>query len=273
MSIEETSYTPSRRYLMEIAYDGTAYSGWQIQPHAVAVQEKLQKVLTGMYARQPIHVIGSSRTDAGVHAQRFAATFLAPERPEIPPEKLLKAVNRQLPPDVKIRTIREVPLEFHARYDALGKAYTYVLNLGESSPFLDRYAWKPYRLIDPERLRGAVDVLVGTHDFSSFVVERNMIDDAVRTIYRVDVREFGRFCCITFIGNGFLYKMIRCLMGALEAVGAGKLDRARLKEILEARDRTCAPETAPPGGLFLMKVFYPPDRWEDFELLSPPFLA
>ena len=103
MSIETTSYTPVARYLLEIAYDGTEYSGWQIQPHCVAVQQVMQERLTKLYDRQPIHLIGCSRTDAGVHAQGFAASFLVPERPVIPPERLYKALNRQLPPAIRIR--------------------------------------------------------------------------------------------------------------------------------------------------------------------------
>lgn len=271
MSLESTPYEPSRRYLLEIAYDGTNYSGWQIQPHCVAVQQRVQEVLSKLYAGLPIHLIGSSRTDAGVHAQRFAASYLTPVRPEIPPEKVLRASNRLLPPDIKLRSIREMPLEFHARYDALGKAYTYVLNLGEPSPFSDRYTWRPIHRIDVEKLRAAAPVLTGTHDYSSFVVERSMIEEAVRTIYRIDVQEFDRFCCVTFVGNGFLYKMIRCLMGTLEAAGAGKLTPGDVRRILNACDRAAAPETAPPQGLFLMKVFYSPEERDSFRLESLPF--
>ena len=273
MGIEPTPYIPVKRYLMEIAYDGGSYSGWQIQPHCLAVQQVIQENLTKLYDKQPIHLIGSSRTDAGVHAQNFAATFLAPEQPAIPMERVFKALNRRLPPDIKIHTIREVPLEFHARYDTCGKAYTYVLNLGENdSPFVGRYSWRPYRKQSVELIRLAAERLVGTHDYSSFVVERREIDDAVRTIYRIDVEEIGDFCCITFVGNGFLYKMIRCLMGMIEAVGAGVASPDAVTRILEAKDRTQAPETAPPNGLFLMKVFYDEAEREKFRLPGLPFL-
>ncbi len=272
MGIEPTSYVPAKRYLMEIAYDGGSYSGWQIQPHCVAVQQVIQEHLTKLYNNQSIHLIGSSRTDAGVHAQNFAATFLAPEQPAITMERLFKALNRRLPPDIKIHTIKEVPLEFHARYDALGKAYTYVLNFGEDSPFVGRYAWHPWRKVDVNLIRLAAERLVGTHDYSSFVVERREIDDAVRTIYRIDIEEIGNFCCITFVGNGFLYKMIRCLMGMLEAAGAGLFTADDVTKILEAKDRTAAPETAPAKGLFLMKVFYDEAEREQFKLPGLPFL-
>ena len=269
--LESTSYTPAGRYLMEIAFDGTAYSGWQIQPHSLAVQQILQDRLTRMYDNQPIHLIGSSRTDAGVHARRFAASFLYPERPAIPMERLVIAVNRQLPPDIRIASIREVPPRFHSRYDALGKAYTYVLNLGEESPFDWRFTWAPPHRMDPELIRAAAAELVGTHDFSSFVVERSMIDDAVRTIYRIDVQRFGQYLCLTFVGNGFLYKMIRCLVGTLEFAGAGRLSPPAVKRILEAKDRAAAPETAPARGLFLMKVFYDAGELAAYRCTGLPF--
>ncbi len=273
MGIEPTPYIPVKRYLMEIAYDGGNYSGWQIQPHCLAVQQVIQEHLTKLYDKQPIHLIGSSRTDAGVHAQNFAASFLVPELPAIPMERVFKALNRRLPPDIKIHTIKEVPLEFHSRYDTCGKAYTYVLNLGENdSPFVGRYSWRPYRKQSVELIRQAAERLVGTHDYSSFVVERREIDDAVRTIYRIDVEEIGDFCCLTFVGNGFLYKMIRCLMGMIEAVGAGVYSPDAVTRILEAKDRTQAPETAPPNGLFLMKVFYDEETRENFRLPGLPFL-
>ena len=272
MGIEPTPYIPVKRYLMEIAYDGGNYSGWQIQPHCLAVQQVIQEHLTKMYDKQPIHLIGSSRTDAGVHAQNFAASFLVPEQPAITIERLYKALNRRLPPDIKIHTIKEVPLTFHSRYDTFGKAYTYVLNLGADSPFVGRYAWHPWRKVDVGLIKQAAERLVGTHDCSSFVVERREIEDAVRTIYRIEVHEIGQFCCITFVGNGFLYKMIRCLMGMIEAVGAGVATPDDVTRILEAKDRTQAPETAPANGLFLMKVFYTEKERDEFKFPGLPFL-
>ena len=148
MGLEYTPYTPFKRYKLEIAYDGSDYCGWQIQPHSPSVQEELQETLEKLY-KHPIHLIGSSRTDTGVHALGFAATFLTPEQPDIPAENLMKVLNRRLPESIKIRSICEVPLAFHARYDALGKAYTYVLNYGPESPFSTRYSWKSCHTLDP----------------------------------------------------------------------------------------------------------------------------
>lgn len=270
-TLEETPFVPAGRFLLEITFDGSGYSGWQIQPHRVAVQEVMQKTLTRLYGGQAIHLIGASRTDAGVHALGFAASYLYPEFPQIPAFKVQSALNRLMPPDIRIAAIREVAKEFHTRYDAVGKAYTYVLNLGPDSPFTARYSWRPARQIDPALIAEGAKHLVGTHDFSSFVVERSLIEDAVRTIYRIDVQQFGQYLCVTFVGSGFLYKMIRCLMGALEAVGAGKIPPERVAAILEAKDRTQAPETAPPCGLFLDKVFFDPAELEAFRLDGVPF--
>ncbi len=270
-AIENTSYEPHSRFLLEICFDGSGYSGWQIQPHSLAVQEVIQKNLSRLYGGLDIHLIGSSRTDAGVHALGFAATYVTPFRPSIPAEKVRSALNRLMPNDIRIMRISEVPLEFHARYDALGKAYTYVLNLGEDSPFSARYSWRPRRKINPELVMQASQYLTGTHDYSSFVVERSKIDDAVRTIYRIEQKQFGQYLCITFTGNGFLYKMIRCLTGTLEACGAGVITPDQVRRILEARNRDAAPETAPPHGLFLNKVFYNEAELHSFELTGVPF--
>ena len=270
-TLEETSYTPQGRFLLEIIYDGSGYSGWQIQPHRVAVQEVMQKTLTRLYGGKSSHLIGSSRTDAGVHALGFAASYLYPDFPRIPAEKVMAALNRLMPSDIRIASIREVPMEFHTRYDAMGKAYTYVLNLGADSPFTARYSWRPGRPLDPALIAEGAKHLVGTYDFSSFVVERALIDDAVRTIYRIDVQQFGQYLCVTFVGNGFLYKMIRCLMGTLEAVGAGKIPPEKVAVIRDAKDRTKAPETAPPHGLFLNKVFFDEEERAAFRLTGVPF--
>lgn len=266
-------YPSSSRWLLEISFDGTNYSGWQFQHHCVTVQEVLQKHLSNIFADLPITLTGSSRTDAGVHALGMAASFAVPDRPSIAPEKLLRAMNRMLPPDIRIRKIRHVPMEFNPRFDALGKAYTYVLNLGRETPFSTRYSWYRYHPLDIDAMREAAAHLVGTHDFSSFVVERSKIDDAVRTIYRIEFELIGNFLCISFVGNGFLYKMIRCLVGLLEAVGAGQQTAADVRKILEARDRTRSAETAPPHGLFLMKVFFEEESVASWKLRNVPFFT
>ena len=270
-TLESTCYQPLSRVLLEISYDGSEYGGWQIQPNRLAVQEDLQNKLTKLYGGQFIHLIGASRTDAGVHAIGFAASFLTPVRPVIPLDKLMNALNRQLPPAVRIRSVREVPMDFHTRYDAIGKAYTYVMNMGLETPFSGRYSMLVSPKLDIEKMRRAASHLIGTHDYSSFVAERKNIDDAVRTIYDIRIQDFGNFRCLTFIGNGFLYKMVRNLVGCIEAAGWGKIAPDDAKTILEARDRTVAPDTAPAQGLFLMKVFFEPEDPRSFELKQVPF--
>ncbi len=270
-TLEPTSYVPFERYFIEVSYDGGCYAGWQIQPNAPTVQEEVQKTLTRLYGNLPIHVLGASRTDAGVHALGFAASFLVPERPYIPCERLPQILNRLLPSSIRIRGAKKVPLEFHARYDAAGKAYTYVFNRGGETPFSNRYSWSCRYKLDFNAMAEAGKMYEGTHDFSSFVVERNQIDDAVRTIYSVTMQEFGSYVCFTFVGNGFLYKMIRCLTGGLEAVGSGKITAGELKRVFDAKKRELAPETAPPHGLFLMETFFDERQLRDFTLERVPF--
>lgn len=269
--IEEIPYQSEKRYLMEISFDGSAYGGWQIQPNSICVQEIIQKVLKRLYNNLPIELTGSSRTDAGVHAINFAAAFPVPVRPAIPPEKLKNALNRLLPTDIRIRTITEKPLTFHARFDARGKAYVYVINIGDETPFSNHYSLHPKYRIDMGKLKSCAEILTGTHDFSSFVCSRNDIDDAVRTIYSIKPEIFGDYLCITYLGNGFLYKMIRCLTGALLECASGKMSRDELQKLLDARDRTLGPTTASARGLFLAKVFYEEEEWRTFTLQNVPF--
>ncbi|MCI7644433.1 MAG: tRNA pseudouridine(38-40) synthase TruA [Lentisphaeria bacterium] len=268
---EWTPYPPGGRYLLEISYDGSEYCGYQVQPNGITVQSVLTEVLRKLYNVSEIHLVGSSRTDAGVHAQRFAVSFLYPLTPVIAPDKLQRALNGLLPDSIKIRSVREVEIRFHARYDAVGKAYTYVLNLGGISPFLNKYTYRPYQNLNVDAMRSAAGVLVGKHDFSSFTVDRDKIEDATRTIYSIDFQRIGDLLCITYTGDGFLYKMIRCLTGALEAVGRGRISREDLERILEAKNRSMAPETAPPQGLFLMKVFYDEAELQSYKLDGLPF--
>ena len=162
-------------------------------------------------------------------------------------------------------------MDFHTRYDAIGKAYTYVINMGLETPFSGRYSMLSTWKLDVEKMRKAASHLIGTHDYSSFVAERKNIDDAVRTIYDIRVQDFGNFRCITFIGNGFLYKMVRNLVGTIYAAGNGTIQPGDAKKILEARDRTVAPDTAPAHGLFLMKVFFEPEDPRSFKLEQVPF--
>ena len=259
-----------RRILLEIAYDGTEYHGWQMQPNGITVQEIIQQRLAKLFALNDIRIHGSSRTDCGVHAMGFAAHVTLPESPYIPFANLHKALNRMLPQSIRIRAIQEVGKEFHARFDAKGKAYTYVINRGEQTPFNARYSWCLPEFTDLAAARNVLNELTGTRDYSAFVAEANTYEDTVRTIYRIDMQEFGPYVCFTFVGNGFMYKMIRGLMGAISVVGMGKLAAEDIARIRDSHQRTARVETCPPQGLYLMKVFYNEDELHRFRLEQLP---
>lgn len=270
---KETTFIPAIRYFMEVAFDGTNYNGWQWQPDAITVQEVIERTLTKIYAGVKIGITGSSRTDAGVHAKAFAVSFNVPERPNLTPFKLRGALNNMLPDDIKIGSLKIVKMDFHARFNATGKAYTYIINHGDKSPFNNRYSLFSYQRLNIKAIREATVQLTGTHDFSSFAVNNRQYKTTVRTIFKIDIQEFDNLICITFIGNGFLYKMIRCIIGTLLAVGIGKSSPADVKKILMAKERDAAHNTALPHGLFLMKVFYDESSMEEFKLQEIPFMS
>lgn len=260
------------RVFFETAYDGTDFSGWQVQPDRISVQEVIEERLAQLYMNQPIRIHSSGRTDSGVHALAQAVTYDAPDAPRIPAENIQKALNNALPDSITVRHAfyAEFP-DFHARYSAVGKAYTYVINRGEQLPFSARYSWHLSECRNISAIRSACNSLTGTHDFSSFTTSRKSIDCAIRTIYRVDINEFDDFLCLTFVGSGFLYKMVRSLVGLLALIGSGKVPSSDTARILSLKDRATAPKTAPPQGLFLMKVFYSTPEMEKFSLENLPF--
>lgn len=259
------------RIFFEVAYDGSDFSGWQVQPDKISIQQRIEERLSELYVNQPIRIHASGRTDSGVHAMGQAVTFDPPEHPSIPPTNLQKALNNSLPESIRIRNISftEQP-DFHARYSAVGKAYTYVINRGEALPFNLRTSWHLPECRNICEINKAADILTGTHDFSSFTTARKNIDNAVRTIYRIDIEEEGDFLYLTFIGSGFLYKMVRSLVGTIVMVGSNQIESAKIAELLDAKDRSLAPKSAPPNGLFLMKVFY--DKKSLTNWMRPQFL-
>ena len=270
---EATIEAERRHWKIEVSYDGTDFLGWQKQPHGITVQEVLEQKLSWLYANEPIRVEGAGRTDAGVHAVGMAASFAAPLRPLISGEKLFRALNRMLPTTVSIRSVTEAPPGFNARFDAKGKAYTYVINRSETpAVFARRWSWHLPDCRDLDAIRRAAAAFVGEKNFSSFAVEINKSGkDPMRRIDRIDVQEFGELACVTFVGKSFLYKMIRSLIGTLGPVGQGRLPAEAAATILARQDRTKAPDTAPALGLSLMKVFYNEDEWRGFKLEKPPF--
>ncbi len=248
-----TSSEPRWRCL--VAYDGTDFSGWQSQTDRNAVQDHIERRLATILGA-PIRIHGSGRTDAGVHAKGQVFHFDAGWTHG--PDKLLAALRPGLPETIQVQTARQVTAKFHSRFSAKGKCYHYHINHGGfADPFEHRFVHSVPRPLDVQAMRDAAKRLVGTHDFRAYSafggVER---ETTVRTLRRLDVIGRGKAVRIEAEGNGFLYKMVRSLAGALISVGQGKLTADDLTDILAERERTRKVETAPARGLSLMKVFY-----------------
>lgn len=243
-----------KRLKCEVAYDGTDYSGFQIQPDQVTIQGEIEAVLQKITG-EPIQIVASGRTDAGVHA--YGQVFHFDTATSIPVEKWPYILNTQLPDSIVIRSVEEALPDFHARFDAKAKEYHYCIDNSKIPDlFTHRYATHIRSPLSLEAMQQAAEQLVGTHDFTSFCSARTFVEDKVRTIYQLKVeREESRFkirCC----GNGFLYNMVRIIAGTLIEVGQGKRRPEEMAEILAAKDREAAGVTAPARGLMLWKVTY-----------------
>jgi len=262
------------RIFFKTAYDGTDYGGWQIQPDNISIQQIIEYKLEQLYVNQQVRIHASGRTDAGVHAMGQTVTFDPPDAPHIPPDKLQTALNNSLPPAIRIKDAKfaEIP-DLLARYSAKGKAYTYIINNGTQTPFNARYSWHQVKCRNICEMRNAAAVLEGEHDFSAFTTSRKKIDNAIRTIHKIEIQEFDNFITITCIGSGFLYKMVRNIAGLLASAGNGETDATCTEKILNDKIRAVAPKAAPPNGLFLMEVFYEKNAWKKFALNKLPFTS
>jgi tRNA pseudouridine38-40 synthase len=238
------------------AYDGGPFAGWQSQPGANGIQDIIEARLGAIFGG-PVRIHGSGRTDAGVHARGQVFHFDAPWRHG--PERLRAALRVGLPAAIQIKSVRAAPAEFHARFSATGKRYTYHLHLGDADPFTRPYAWaieRP-RPLDFDRMREAAALLRGRHDFAAYAASNGSErEDTVRDLRRLDLVRRASRVKIVFEADGFLYKMVRSLVGALVAVGEGKLSLDEVSALLAGARRTEAVHTAPPQGLFLDRVFY-----------------
>jgi len=243
-----------RRILLVVAYDGTHYCGWQLQPNGVTIEEILNKTLTELL-KEPIQVIGASRTDSGVHAMGNVAVFDTESR--IPGDKICFALNQRLPDDIRIQSSKEVPLTFHPRKANCVKTYEYkILNRKIDMPLQRLYSHFCYFHLDVDKMRQAAAFLVGEHDFKSFCTVRTQAEETVRTIYSLDVTKDGDMITIRISGSGFLYNMVRIIAGTLVKVGMGVYPPEHMEEILEARDRAAAGPTIPARGLTLVSMEY-----------------
>lgn len=238
-----------------VSYDGTGFSGYQIQPGKRTVQQEIESVLKRMHKGKEIRIHASGRTDAAVHAQGQVIHF--DTSLEIAGERWVAALNTQLPDDIAVHHAEEVSPVFHARYDVISKEYRYRVMLGRGkNVFLRNYAYHyPYQ-IDIEAVRAAARHFKGTHDFTSFCSAKTEIEDKVRTIYELDVLQDGEELIFRFVGNGFLYNMVRIIVGTLLDVGQGKLHGEDIPNILKKMDRRLAGKTAPGHGLYLWQVNY-----------------
>jgi tRNA pseudouridine38-40 synthase len=245
------------KYKLTIAYDGTAYSGWQIQNNAVSIKSLLEGALATIL-RTPTPVVASGRTDAGVHAKAQVAHFISETTPDL--KRLHLSLNGILPDDIRILSVEEASPDFHARYSAVSKEYHYHLHLERTTdPFKRLYAYHDYSPLDLEKMKEAARCFIGTHNFTTFANEASKGSAAknpVRTITRLDICEEPGGIRLEFEGDGFLYKMVRNITGTLLDIARGKISVESISQLFEAKNRSLAPPAAPSRGLFLVKVNY-----------------
>lgn len=264
------------RILMRVAYDGTAYSGWQLQPNATTIEGELNKALADLL-NEDIQVTGASRTDAGVHSLGNVCVFDTETR--MPAEKICYALNTRLPEDIRVIESREVDADFHPRHTDSVKTYEYrIWNDRFPSPVLSRYSHFSYRRIDVEKMREAAGLLVGEHDFGAFCSSGSQAETTVRNIYDISITEeymsdymsdapnteadetasqgFGRMLKIRVKGSGFLYNMVRIIAGTLLDIGTGLMEVSDIAKCLETHDRDDAGPTAPANGLTMIGIKY-----------------
>jgi tRNA pseudouridine38-40 synthase len=246
-----------KRWKCVCAYDGAGFTGWQSQPKRDSVQDAVEERLAAVLG-VPTRTHASGRTDAGVHASGQVFHFDAEWSHG--PGKLAAALRHRLPKAIQIVSVREAPADFHARFSATGKVYEYHIHLGDADPFTRPFCWAILKPLDLAAMRKAAALLRGRHDFRAFSAlngaEPGEEDGTVRNLRRLEVRVRGRSLRIVADADGFLYKMVRSLVGALVAAGEGKLTPAQIKALLSSGVRTPQVLTAPPQGLFLRRVRY-----------------
>ena len=246
------------RLRMTVAYDGTGYVGWQLQPEGISVQLKVEEALGRLFQPVP-RVHSSSRTDTGVHALGMVVHFdVSKPQWRMEPRKLVLAANAHLPPDIRVMDAARVRPDFHARFDASGKQYRYtVWNESAENPLLRTQAWHFPRPLDLKAMRTAARALVGRHDFLAFSATPGYERlSTVRNVTRCDIQRSGSRLTFVIEADGFLYKMCRGIVGTLVQVGVGRIPAGAIVPMLEARDRRLAGMTAPALGLVLWKVYY-----------------
>ena len=259
-----------KKFKLVIAYDGTAYQGWQVQKIGTGVQEKIEAVLARYFPSAP-RLHSSSRTDTGVHALGMVAHFEVPrEECKLPVARLALAFNAFLPDDIRVLRAVRAPADFHARFHARGKQYRYFIwSHHAMNPLLQGRAWHVPRKLDYKKMRAAAKLFVGKHDFKSFAANhRYEMENTVRTLTRCDVKRSGENFTVIIEGDGFLYKMCRGIVGTIVQVGYGKFPPSEIKAMLAQLDRRAAGMSAPAHGLVLWKVFYSTQRRKEAKAQS-----
>lgn len=242
------------RVLLKISYLGTNYHGWQVQPNGITIQEVLQDALEKLYQFRP-GVTGCSRTDAGVHAKQFYCHYDIDKH--ICCENIVAALNTALPSDIAVIGCEYVSDDFHARYSSKGKEYVYQIhNSVYPNPFISDRCWHIGRKLDVEKMNKFASGLVGKHDFVAFSSSGRTVTDTVRTIHSCIVESNDDLITIKVSADGFLYNMVRIIVGTLVDVSDGKIDCDSAPEVIQSMQRNRAGQTAPPQGLMLNKVFY-----------------
>lgn len=242
------------RFLIKFSYDGTNYSGFQTQPGLNTIQEKLEEALAIINNGQKTNIIATGRTDKGVHALcQYAHADIDVDITEY---KLKRAMNSNLPDDIHVIETHIVPNDFHARYYVKSKEYKYYINLGEYNPLERNYVFQYNYTLNVDKMKDAIQVFLGTHDFRAFVTESKEKENCVRTINYVNVEQENNKLIITFRGDGFLRYQVRNMVGILIRVGENKISTEDVERILMSKDRTTTGKTAPPEGLYLTNVSY-----------------
>ena len=243
-----------RNIKLIVEYDGTNYAGWQRQNNVITIQQKVEEaieIVTGTFSE----VTGSSRTDAGVHARGFVCNFHTESK--IPSSNFKKALNSFLPEDIVIIDSKEVDEEFHSRFDSSGKRYVYTIVTGAERPAIGRnYVYYLHRNLDMEKMKEASRYFLGTHDFSAFKKTGSSVKTSVRTIKELQIVKEEKTIKFSIVGDGFLYNMVRIIVGTLLEVGVGRFSPEYIVDIIKSKDRSKAGKSVPASGLCLEEVYY-----------------
>lgn len=244
-----------RNILITICYDGKNYHGWQVQDNAVTVQEVFQNAIYNVFKTKP-DIKGCSRTDSGVHANMYCINVKVSSK--IPCDRIVAALNRFLPHDICVKDCKEVPLDFHARYSCIGKEYVYkIFNERIRDPFLHGYALHYWYFMDIDKMRKAAKFYIGEHDFTSFcTLDKRSATNMIRNVKKFEIDRIGNIVEMRVEADGFLYNMVRIMVGTLLRVCQGKIAADDIEHIIDSKNRKMSGPTAPAHGLYLNKVFY-----------------